>query len=1241
LFGLLVFSGFTAKRKLILRNLLTKEGSMNTISSGQGSGRWMSIICWCAWIWACGLLNDSAAKPQSQPTAQVPFHLDPAQGSFRRYALRHQSAENIERRMRQVLAGREVQIFVNPARSDELVVFGDAELLGQCNHLISELDRNTGSLEPRNAVSTTSEASTDPRNFENSASASATTPAVSLIAHQLSLQRINLNQVQSALTSLFPAQLKTRSQGEIVTHELNIGNQQVLKIGWDWRDPVVNLQGSPEAVEQFSQLLVKLDQESTQTDPPHVLAYRNASAFSVHQILDAYRGAPPLAENFHPSSNSVFGASAPVSGKLPVSATGLQAPPPRTSGWQDPLPGLQTTPPTAGQQDPFPGLSPNNPNQEPDTDQRRQSELLRQLSQSVQVETLPDLGVIILRGRPNEVQELSRIIQELERLSADSQPEVQIISLEHSRSNSVQQIVQTTSADLISGRVGSVSVTALGKPNALLVIGWGEAVTAVVDLIRKLDRPVDPTTQFEVFRLRHAEAQPLQTSLLNFLQGRDGLGTRVQVIADERSNSLVVYAAPRDLGEVRRFVEQLDVPGYQRRQQARVVRVQYAIASELAVTLQAAIQAATGTGPRQQAAWMELMAADGQGNSLLQAGLLEDVQITPNSVNNSLILSGPPESMDLLEALVKQLDVAGSTAQLKIFRIEHGDAATLVQMLRSLMPEQSIDRPALKMSSDPAETSLAPLRFSVDTRTNSIIATGSEGDLRIIQALLIRLDEKEFSERRNMVYRLKNAPATDVANAINNFLRSERQVQQAGFGNTSPFEQLEREVIVVPEPIGNRLILSSTPRFFAEIETLINQLDEPPPQVMIQVMIAEITLDNAREFGLEIGLQDSVLFDRSLLGNLLTTTQTTTSSTAAGVVTTTEQLVRAASNSPGYDFNNQPLGNSGSSSSLARSNVVGTQGLSNFNLGRLNSELGFGGLVLSASSESVSVLLRALQECRRLEILSRPQIRTLDNQPAFIQVGQRVPRIIGSTVNQAGQSNSIALENVGLILGVTPRISPDGTVVMEVDAERSGLGPESEGIPVSVSPNGEIIRSPRVDTTTAQATVSAANGETIILGGLITKRKLDLERKVPWLGDIPVLGHLFRYENHTTKRTELIIVLTPYIIRDRADELRMQQMEFARMNWCLCDVEALHGSLDGAMNPAMLDYDSSETQEFYPGQSPVISSETGQALPAPQSSDRFSVELPLESGTELKPPATDLRKNGMSVPRALQPLKAN
>ncbi len=93
---------------------------------------------------------------------------------------------------------------------------------------------------------------------------------------------------------------------------------------------------------------------------------------------------------------------------------------------------------------------------------------------------------------------------------------------------------------------------------------------------------------------------------------------------------------------------------------------------------------------------------------------------------------------------------------------------------------------------------------------------------------------------------------------------------------TSAFEQIEREVVVVPELVTNSLVLSATPRFFDEIKSIIEQLDARPPMVMIQVLIAQVDLGCTNEFGIELGLQDSVLFDRSLLGNLVTTTTSTT-----------------------------------------------------------------------------------------------------------------------------------------------------------------------------------------------------------------------------------------------------------------------------------------------------------------------------------------------------------------------------
>jgi hypothetical protein len=211
-------------------------------------------------------------------------------------------------------------------------------------------------------------------------------------------------------------------------------------------------------------------------------------------------------------------------------------------------------------------------------------------------------------------------------------------------------------------------------------------------------------------------------------------------------------------------------------------------------------------------------------------------------------------------------------------------------------------------------------------------------------------------------------------------------------------------------------------------------------------------------------------------------------------------------------------------------------------------------MVLSASSENVSVLLRAMNQSRSMEILSRPQIMTLDNQPAFIQVGQRVPRIVGTSINQVGQVNTVELENVGLILGVTPRISPEGMVVMEIDAEKSEVGPEIDGIPVSISATGEVIRSPRVNITTAQTTVSSASGQTIVIGGLITTSNSTITRRVPWLSDLPVLGNLFRYDGSKNARKELLIILTPHVVRGPSEAEYIKQVEMARMSWISCDI---------------------------------------------------------------------------------------
>lgn len=778
---------------------------------------------------------------------------------------------------------------------------------------------------------------------------------------------------------------------------------------------------------------------------------------------------------------------------------------------------------------------------------------LGDLSPDIEVEALPDLDVIILRGDRRDVEEVLRIIEEIERLSAEDEPVIEVYPLRHVGSEAVGELIAKIQEALLASQQGRVSVTALGKPNSLLIIGRGEAVALVKDLLEKLDTPVSPDSNSKVFRLQHAAASTVAQTIEDFLNNREGLETNARVTPDVRSNSIVVHASPRDMLEIERLVNRLDVPDSQAVNQLKVFRLTNTLAADLGPLLQNAITGAATADQRSSV--LQFLTIEPGGERLLKSGILSEVKVTPDARTNTLLVSAPAESMDLIGALIDHLDQPpAAVVQIKVFKVVNGEAASLVQMLQTLLGTSSGVGPQLPRAE--SESSLAPLRFSVDSRTNSIIASGSAGDLTIVEAILLRLDEKDIENRRSTIFRLRNAPAIDVAVAINEFLRSERQVQQATPGTISPFRQIESEVVVVPEPVSNALILSATPRFYDEIVKLVEDLDEQPPQVMIQVLIAEVQLNNTDEFGIELGLQDSILFDRSILGDIETIVNSF-STPGTGVVTTNDVIV-SATNTPGFAFNNSPLGNSGEPNALANSGRVGAQGLSSFAMGRVNTELGYGGLVLSASSDSVSALIRALQESRRLDVLSRPQVMTLDNQPAFIQVGQRVPRITGTTINQFSQVNTIDLENVGLILGVTPRISPEGMVVMEIDAEKSNLGPDAEGIPISISSTGDVIRSPRINTTRAQTTVSAADGQTIILGGLITKEETNIARRVPHLSNIPILGLLFRYDAQVIRSSELLIVLTPHVVRDEADAERIRQIESARMHWCMADVVKLH-----------------------------------------------------------------------------------
>jgi len=245
-------------------------------------------------------------------------------------------------------------------------------------------------------------------------------------------------------------------------------------------------------------------------------------------------------------------------------------------------------------------------------------------------------------------------------------------------------------------------------------------------------------------------------------------------------------------------------------------------------------------------------------------------------------------------------------------------------------------------------------------------------------------------------------------------------------------------VVVVPDAISNALLVRASDEQMAEIEEIVHRLDWPRHMVCIRTLIVEVDRGAKRAE------------EATSEGDPSDTPPAEDGNAKARNVTETENRL-------------SPLADMGSAVGLS---VVG------------NSE----------EADGLLEQLRILQEEGQVEILARPQITTLDNQAAFIQVGKRVPRITGIRIDDGRRSNQVELENVGLILGVTPRVSGEDTVVMEIDLEMSDVRDSDEVVLASLE-SGVDVQASDIQVTTAQSTVAVTSGKTIVLSGMSTQSK--------------------------------------------------------------------------------------------------------------------------------------------------------
>jgi general secretion pathway protein D len=509
-----------------------------------------------------------------------------------------------------------------------------------------------------------------------------------------------------------------------------------------------------------------------------------------------------------------------------------------------------------------------------------------------------------------------------------------------------------------------------------------------------------------------------------------------------------------------------------------------------------------------------------------------------NKQSNSLILQDTATNVKRFLTVIHTLD-QGVTKEIEIkpFTLKNADASEVARVIQEIFTEEETNQRRPRglgglirsfmggRSRGSAEsTKITPgqkVKVSVDPRTNTVVVKAAKDTMRHVVGLIEKMDLEPAEVETTFVYHLKNADVTNVSTILNNVLRGSgtgrrstggrsnqrqggfpwffggggrsgrstrggggrgggtRRMQTIGAQEGGTGDQLYGDVNVQPDAQSNSLIVRTNPKNFPLLKRLIDELDMVRAQVLIKVFIAEVTLDDETDMGMEWSWQDDL----------------------------------------------QVGDDQGSASS--RTDFDLTSGTK------------LGGFRYQLISENIDVLVRALKRKGKLKVLSAPRILVLDNEEASIQVGREIPRITNSRVTEQGDTiNSVQYENVGISLQVTPHINPDGLVRMSVQPEVSEVAPKSEGVPIS---EGAV--APVFVTSTASTTVSIQDGHTIIIGGLIRDRTSVSESKVPIVGDIPLLGLLFQTRTYEITKTELMVFLTPVVVRNTESLKRLSQRE--------------------------------------------------------------------------------------------------
>jgi len=479
--------------------------------------------------------------------------------------------------------------------------------------------------------------------------------------------------------------------------------------------------------------------------------------------------------------------------------------------------------------------------------------------------------------------------------------------------------------------------------------------------------------------------------------------------------------------------------------------------------------------------------------------------IVSHDASNVIMLTGRAAAVNRIVELVRRVDKQGDQ-EVSIVTLKHASAPELVRIVESILSSAKTGKAA-------ASSQLRP-KLVADERTNSVVISGEKRARIRAVSLVRRLDNEQESTGNTKVIHLKYAQATDIVKVLTGVAKN---LQPTTSKSKAKSTTSNREINIQAHEDTNSLVITAQPDTMRSLEGVIRQLDFRRAQINVEAIIVEIAEGDGIDLGVQWASADAGVIQfsngasiSSLAGAAADARETTTAGTSVTTVNATTGITSTTTTG------------------------ATTSGGDYSTLASLLS--GVSGAMTGFVAGDWAMVLQAVSASSSSNILATPNITTLDNQEATFVVGEEVPVITGSAAssNNTNPFQTIERKEVGIKLTVTPQINEGNAVQLKIEQEVSGVKSGTAGAAV------DVIFSKR----SVSTTVMVDDGQIVVIGGLIDEDVQQVESKVPLLGDIPILGHLFRSTQSSTTKRNLMIFIKPTIIRDAATMSQLSSRKY-------------------------------------------------------------------------------------------------